>query len=40
MTRRTALITGSGQVYRADFATGDEGNEVTVFFFYPWQEAF
>ncbi|MCH8844725.1 MAG: hypothetical protein IID61_17315 [SAR324 cluster bacterium] len=34
------LITGSGQVYRADFATGDEGNEVTVFFFYPWQEAF
>ena len=34
------LITGSGQVYRADFASGDEGNEVTIFFFYPWQDAF
>ncbi|MCZ6556664.1 MAG: hypothetical protein O7A69_02675, partial [SAR324 cluster bacterium] len=32
------LITASGSVYRAEIAFGDEGGEVTVFFFYPWQE--
>jgi len=30
------LITASGSVYRADWATGSEGSEFTVFFFYPW----
>jgi outer membrane protein assembly factor BamA len=30
------LITASGSVYRADWATGSEGAEFTVFFFYPW----
>ena len=34
------LITGSGSVYRADYATGDEGGELTVFFFYPWGQDF
>jgi len=32
------LVTASGSVYRAEIASGDEGSEVTVFFFYPWQE--
>jgi len=31
------IITASGSVYRADWATGSEGSEFTVFFFYPWQ---
>jgi len=31
------LITASGSVYRADWATGSEGSEFTIFFFYPWQ---
>jgi len=30
------LVAASGSVYRADVAKGDEGTEVTVFFFYPW----
>ena len=30
------LVSGSGNVYRADIATGDEGAEVTVIFTYPW----
>jgi len=30
------LVTASGSVYRADIATGDEGSEIAVFFFYPW----
>ena len=30
------LVSGSGNVYRADLATGDEGAEVTVIFTYPW----
>jgi len=30
------LVAASGAVYRADIATGNEGNEFTVFFFYPW----
>lgn len=30
------LVSASGSVYRADIANGDEGAEVTVFFFYPW----
>ena len=32
------LVAGSGSVYRADVAYGDEGAEVIVFFFYPWEE--
>lgn len=31
------LITASGSVYRADFATSDEGSEMIVFFYYPWK---
>lgn len=31
------LVTGSGTVYKAEFATGDEGNQLIVFFFYPWE---
>ncbi len=31
------LVTGSGNVYRFDVASGDEGTEVTVLFQYPWQ---
>jgi len=31
------LITGSGGVYRADIATGDEGAELIIIFDYPWQ---
>jgi hypothetical protein len=30
------LVAASGSVYRADLAYGSEGNEFTVFFFYPW----
>ena len=30
------LVSGSGNVYRADLATGDEGAEATVIFTYPW----
>jgi len=30
------LVTASGSVYRADIAYGDEGSELSVFFFYPW----
>ena len=30
------LVSGSGNVYRADLATGDEGSEVTLIFNYPW----
>ena len=30
------LVAASGAVYRADLATGSEGSEFTVFFFYPW----
>lgn len=32
------LVAGSGSVYRADVAYGDEGAEVIIFFFYPWEE--
>ncbi|MDH5785555.1 MAG: outer membrane protein assembly factor [Chromatiales bacterium] len=31
------MLTASGSVYRADYAMGDEGNEVTLFFYYPWK---
>lgn len=31
------LIAASGAVYRADFATGDEGAEVIIIFDYPWE---
>ncbi len=31
------LVTGSGNVYRLDLASGDEGTELTVLFQYPWQ---
>lgn len=30
------LLSASGSVYRADWATGEEGAEITIFFFYPW----
>jgi len=30
------LITGSGGVYRAEIAAGDEGTEVIIIFDYPW----
>ncbi len=30
------LVSGSGFVYRADVATGDEGTETTLFFNYPY----
>ena len=30
------LVTASGSVYRADIAYGNEGSELSVFFFYPW----
>jgi len=30
------LVAASGAVYRADIANGNEGSELTVFFFYPW----
>ena len=31
------LLAASGSVYRADLATGDEGTEIAVFFYYPWR---
>lgn len=31
------LVSASGSVYRADLAHGDEGNQFTIFFFYPWK---
>lgn len=31
------LVAGSGAVYRADIATGDEGVELIVIFDYPWE---
>jgi len=30
------LVSASGYVYRADMASGDEGEELTVIFSYPW----
>lgn len=30
------ILSASGSVYRADYAVGDEGSEVTLFFYYPW----
>jgi hypothetical protein len=30
------MIAGSGYVYRADWATGNEGSNLTVVFEYPW----
>lgn len=30
------LVSASGFVYRADYAKGAEGEEVTVMFSYPW----
>lgn len=30
------LVAASGAVYRADIANGQEGAELTIFFFYPW----
>ena len=32
------LVSDSGSVYRADLAYGDEGSELIVFFFYPWED--
>ncbi|NOR51639.1 MAG: hypothetical protein GQ470_03380 [Gammaproteobacteria bacterium] len=31
------ILSASGSVYRADLAMSDEGNEVIVFFYYPWK---
>lgn len=31
------LLSASGSVYRADYAMGDEGSEITLFFYYPWK---
>lgn len=31
------LVTASGSVYRADLGFGDEGAELSLFFFYPWK---
>lgn len=33
----TRLITASGLVFRADYATGDEGNALSVIVSYPWE---
>jgi hypothetical protein len=30
------MVTGSGFVYRADVATGDEGTVAALWFYYPW----
>ena len=30
------LVTDSGNIYRGDLATGDEGTEFTLIFQYPW----
>jgi len=32
------FIMGSGFVYRFDYATGDEGQEMTIFVSYPWED--
>ena len=32
----TRLVTGSGFVYRLDYATGKEGGSTIVIFDYPW----
>ncbi len=32
------FIMGSGFVYRFDYATGDEGEEMTIFVSYPWED--
>jgi len=32
------LVAGSGAVYRADVAMGNEGAELIVIFYYPWEE--
>lgn len=32
------FIMGSGFVYRFDYATGDEGEELTIFVSYPWED--
>lgn len=31
------LLSKSGSVYRLGLAAGDEGTELTIFFFYPWK---
>jgi len=31
------LVTKSGLIFRADIATGDEGEEVSIIFGYPWE---
>ncbi|MDH5409262.1 MAG: hypothetical protein OEY00_11690 [Gammaproteobacteria bacterium] len=31
------IVTASGLVFRADYATGDEGEEITAFISYPWE---
>jgi len=31
------LVTKSGLIFRADIATGDEGQEVSIIFGYPWE---
>lgn len=31
------LVTGSGLVYRVDYATGEEGAELTTIVYYPWE---
>ncbi len=33
------LVADSGSIYRADLAYGDEGTELIVFFFYPWEDS-
>lgn len=30
------ILAASGSVYRVDIASGDEGTEVAIFFYYPW----
>jgi hypothetical protein len=30
------MLTASGQVYRVDLASGNEGFQTSVFFAYPW----
>lgn len=32
------LIMGSGFVYRFDYATGDEGEEMSIYVSYPWED--
>lgn len=31
------LLSASGSVYRADIASGNEGEQYTIYFFYPWK---